>query len=678
MERLALGCVPRSVSVILEADLVDKYTAGDDVVVVGQVLRQWKPVVAGARCAVDIAIRANSVTCLDAGKCEDRRLSENDKISFLSFWKHYRCPDSNMRSEMMARNLIVKSMCPQLYGLFYVKLAVLLTLIGGTATREQGGLRRRQQSHLLLVGDPGCGKSQILKYACSLVPRSVSTTGIGTTGAGLTASAFRDEGEWCLEAGALVLSNNGLCCIDEFSSIRETERATIHEAMEQQTVSIAKAGLIVKLNARSSVIACCNPKGGTYDISADLSVNTAIASPLLSRFDLVLVLLDNPDKQWDMKVSEFLLRQAVKLGQQEIDDGDDDDDNNKNGALEEEQMELELRTVLCATFEESKIEVGTIVEEKEQTCDARGDDKQRDIDDFSVVNDYDAMEMGATWGLQALRQYISYVKGSLHPPMGNMAKSLLSRYYQLQRQSDDRSNARTTVRLLESLVRLSEAHAKLMCHEEVMMEDAVIAITLVSLSESQDQILDRSGGTLHAPFPPNDKAQTDYQQQEDRVLALLHTSRDKMIAELKNGNEFVGQQTQDSIQTLLHGSSDITCEEDAKKHHQYQSAQAQDSSDNQFQHVTEPVTCFGSQTKKSRNSIQCADQSQPAPPSAALFFDEDADLWSDASATRSTDAIAMDMKRKLRQPHTFVSVNMSGLPAAFELPNDIIADDEDW
>ena len=171
-ERVSLGSIPRSIVVILEADLVDKYNAGDDVIIVGVLVRQWKPVWKGARCVVDIALRANSIRALNA---QDRlRIVTSDTVSqFDSFWQPYRDDDRVLEG----RDLIIRSICPQLYGLFFVKLALLLTLVGGSATQSDRGVKRRSQSHLLVVGDPGCGKSQILRFAAAVVPRSVLTTG---------------------------------------------------------------------------------------------------------------------------------------------------------------------------------------------------------------------------------------------------------------------------------------------------------------------------------------------------------------------------------------------------------------------------------------------------------------------------------------------------------------------
>lgn len=479
IEKLSFGSIPRSVVVILEADLVDRYNAGDDVIIIGTLLRQWRPVVKGSRCIVEIAIRANSIQSINSNENLKSLTYDDSYELFDHFWKFQK---NVSKDGFSGRDIIVKSICPQLYGLFMVKLAVLLTLVGGSTTRLEGGVRRRSQSHLLLVGDPGCGKSQILRFAASTCARSVLTTGIGTTGAGLTCTAVKDGADWSIEAGALVLANDGLCCIDEFSSIKDYDLATVHEAMEQQTLSVAKAGLVIKLNTRSSVLACCNPKG-SYDITADLTANTAIASPLLSRFDLILILLDSPQKDWDKKVSTYLLQESLKESNGADSDVDNDEDKTKFNRDE-------LYTV------------GSIKEEK-------------------------------IWNLQTLRQYISLLKSRFQPVMSSAARCLLLKYYSSQRQSEDRSSARTTVRLLESLVRLSEGHAKIMFRNTVEFCDAIIAIKCISLSQSNTSLMEINE-VLHSDFPVDSYAW--YVEQENSVLVDLQCTKDSIFAEARNAD----------------------------------------------------------------------------------------------------------------------------------------------
>jgi len=438
VQLLGVGSIPRSMPVILMDDLVDSIKPGDDVIITGILSAKWSPDIKDVRSNLDPILLANYVRRTNELK-SDLDIPPETEEEFKHFWEEYRL------TPLKGRNFILEGICPQIFGLFTVKLAVALTLIGGVQHVDASGTKVRGEPHMLLVGDPGTGKSQFLKFAAKLSNRSVITTGLGSTSAGLTVTAVKDGGEWMLEAGALVLADGGLCCIDEFDSMREHDRTTIHEAMEQQTISIAKAGLVTTLSTRTTVFGATNPKG-KYDPDESLSVNTTLSGPLLSRFDIVLVLLDTQNDDWDKIVSSHILKES---------------------------------------FDEKK-------------------DKTNASD--------------ANWTLPKLRRYINYVKW-FKPVLTKEAERVISSYYQRQRKSGTHNAARTTVRMLESLIRLAQAHARLMFRNEVKQLDAIAAILCIESSTTTSPIVDIVGNALHSIFTDNpDEA---YKTQEEEILKKL-------------------------------------------------------------------------------------------------------------------------------------------------------------
>merc|ERR1711920_145344 len=181
----------------------------------------------------------------------------------------------------MGRERIIASIAPSIYGMNYVKSAIALSMFGGQGKTAAGKHRIRGDINTLIVGDPGLAKSQFLKYVEQTFPRAVYTTGKGASAVGLTAAVTRDDhGDWCLEGGAMVLADDGICLIDEFDKMNDQDRTSIHEAMEQQTISISKAGIVATLQARCAVIAAANPKYGKYDPQLSFQRNVNLTDPI--------------------------------------------------------------------------------------------------------------------------------------------------------------------------------------------------------------------------------------------------------------------------------------------------------------------------------------------------------------------------------------------------------------
>jgi replicative DNA helicase Mcm len=302
-EELPAGQLPRQINVEFKDDVVDVARPGDRVSITGVLNLIRKQSRGGTLRVFDFTLEANNVD-VSGREMELLEITEEDEEAIREIaadpWVHRR---------------LMQSIAPSIFGLDAIKESILYLLFNGVS-KELPDVRIRGDINVLLVGDPGTGKSQLLMYASKVAPRGLLTTGRGSTAAGLTAAVVREggTGSFVLEAGALVLGDKGIVCIDEMDKMRDEDRGAIHPAMEQQVVSIAKGGIVATLNARTSILAAANPTLGRYNPYQTIAQNISLPVTLLSRFDLIFILRDVPEAERDSKMAEHILRLHVAAG----------------------------------------------------------------------------------------------------------------------------------------------------------------------------------------------------------------------------------------------------------------------------------------------------------------------------------------------------------------------------
>ncbi len=409
-ETLQGGSQPQRISAIMEDDIAGRLFPGDRVTIDGVIRAEQKR--QGNVMLTEYDIYFYAINYKKAKELEEINITPEDEREIIELSKEPGIIDR-----------LASSIAPTIYGMEMVKTTLVLQMFGGVRKFMKDGTSMRGDIHILMVGDPGTAKSQLLKYMTEISPRGVFAFGRGSSAAGLTAAAVRDdfgEGRWTLEAGALVLADNGFAAIDELDKMDERDTAAMHEAMEQQTITVSKAGIMATLKSRCSILGAANPKFGRYDQNRSIVDQIDFPPPLLSRFDVIFKIIDKPERASDERLADHVLK-AHRVGE------------------------------IYRSLENNEISDLEIPEEE----------------GFAPPIEKDV-----------IRKYVSYAKSRIFPRMSDEAINLLRDEYVSTRNSNTDSIP-ITARQLESTIRLAEAAAKARLSSIVTEGDALLAKNIV-------------------------------------------------------------------------------------------------------------------------------------------------------------------------------------------------------
>nr|XP_060642079.1 DNA helicase MCM8 isoform X2 [Anolis sagrei ordinatus] len=444
------GRIPRTIECELTQDLVDSCVPGDVITVAGIVkvanTEEGASRNKNDKCVFLLYIEANSISNTKGQKAKNYEHGINNQ-SCMEFSLKDLYAVQEIQAEEDLFKLIVNSLCPTIYGHEIVKAGLVLALFGGCQkyVDDKNRIPIRGDPHLLVVGDPGLGKSQMLQAVCNIAPRGVYVCGNATTTSGLTVTLSRDSssGDFSLEAGALVLGDQGICGIDEFDKMGSQHQALL-EAMEQQSISLAKAGIVCSLPARTSIIAAANPVGGHYNKAKTVSENLKMGSALLSRFDLVFILLDIPNEDHDHLLSEHVM--AMRGGKQS---------GCSSAVVTRPNSQNSNRSLLEAVSDKPLSERLKVI----------------------PGESFDPIPH------QLLRKYVGYARQYVQPRLSPEAAQVLQHFYlELRQQSQRADGTPITTRQLESLIRLTEARSRLELREKATKEDAEDVVEIMKYS----------------------------------------------------------------------------------------------------------------------------------------------------------------------------------------------------
>eukprot|EP01083_Nonionella_stella_P015981 44681_1 len=436
-ERTEPGSMPQTVECILDNDLVDCVKPGDRVQIIG-IYRalSGRRAVGESSGKFHTVILVNNVIKMGIGSSvASESLSANEIKNIKKYSKK-----RNIFS------LLSNSIIPSIHGHDYIKKAILLQLLGGITKDLDNGTHLRGDINILMIGDPSCGKSQLLRGVMNIGKLVINTTGRGSSGVGLTAAVTtdKDSGTKKLEAGAMVLADGGIVCIDEFDKMTDMDRTAIHEVMEQQTVTIAKAGIHTSLNARCSVIAAANPVYGMYDRYKKPHENIGLPDSLLSRFDLLFIVLDKIDTQIDRQISDHVLKMHLTPYDMEA-------DMDAEGMMEDDDEDNEQDVAVWS---------------KQRIGGKKGRDK--------------------IFTIEFVKKYVNFAKKQYKPKLTDEACEAIANKYGELREEERNQTLPITARCLETIIRLSTAHAKMRLNKKIAVEDVDAAMEILTFALTND------------------------------------------------------------------------------------------------------------------------------------------------------------------------------------------------
>lgn len=418
-EGLRGGAQPERLTIHVQDDLVHTVAPGDRITLNGILTAQKRRQGSQVKVEFNKVLQGVSVQ-LNQQEFSEIKWEPEEEEEF-----HRLAEDPRVYDRLRA------SFAPSIFGMETEKDALILALFGGVSKEHKDGSRNRGDIHVLMVGDPGVAKSQLLRYISKLAPRAIFTSGKGASAAGLTAAAVKDEfgeGQWTLEAGALVLADMGIACIDEMDKMEKADQSAMHQAMEQQEISIAKAGINATLRSRCAVIGAANPKLGRFDEFEPIGAQINMPPALMSRFDLIFSLRDKPARDKDAQLANHILK------------------THQGGEVREHRKANPT---------------GAYSVEDEQALVKRVEP-----------------ELQADW----LRKYVAYAKRTVFPVLTDEAIQRIQDYYVDLRASANDGSIPMTARQLEAFVRAAEASARIRLSQEATLEDAERSIRIIEAS----------------------------------------------------------------------------------------------------------------------------------------------------------------------------------------------------